>query len=63
MIHVRSVIFFFLLFSHTWYQSESAVVVVIPIRNVQRDQVQVESTDTNVYECFNRFRFIFSVFI
>ncbi len=34
--------------SHTWYQSESSVFVVIPIRNVQRDQVHVESTENTV---------------
>ncbi|CAF0800354.1 unnamed protein product [Rotaria sordida] len=34
--------------NHTWYQSESTVVVVIPIRNVQRDQVDVESTENTL---------------
>lgn len=32
-------------FSHTWYQSESTVVVVVPIRNLQRENVHVESTE------------------
>ncbi|CAF4327906.1 unnamed protein product, partial [Adineta steineri] len=31
--------------NHTWYQSESTVVVVVPIRNVQREQVHVDTTD------------------
>ncbi|CAF4637100.1 unnamed protein product [Rotaria sp. Silwood1] len=34
--------------NHTWYQSESTVVVVIPIRNVQRDQLHVESTENTL---------------
>ncbi|CAF0912348.1 unnamed protein product [Adineta steineri] len=31
--------------NHTWYQSETTVVVVVPIRNVQREQVHVDTTD------------------
>ncbi|CAF1223988.1 unnamed protein product [Rotaria magnacalcarata] len=34
--------------NHTWYQSETCVYVVIPIRNVQRDQVHVESTENTL---------------
>lgn len=34
--------------NHTWYQSESCVFVVIPIRSVQREQVQVSSTDDSL---------------
>jgi len=34
--------------NHTWYQSGSTVYVVVPIRNVQRDQVHVESTENTL---------------
>ncbi|UJR27193.1 hypothetical protein I4U23_008489 [Adineta vaga] len=34
--------------NHTWYQSESTVVVVIPIRNLQREQVHVDSTENTL---------------
>ncbi|CAF0755407.1 unnamed protein product [Adineta ricciae] len=34
--------------NHTWYQSDSTVVVVIPIRNVQREQVNVDSTEKSL---------------
>lgn len=57
-----SILEFFFLLSHTWYQSESAVVVVIPIRSVQRDQVHVESTENTVGKSHRRLELTLSVF-
>jgi len=41
--------FFFLkLYRHSFYQSDTAVTVQVPIKGLKKEQVQVQTTDTTV---------------
>jgi hypothetical protein len=42
---------------HSFYQSDSAVNIQIPIKGLKKDQVQVQTTDTTVCRFIRQLNF------